>query len=163
MEGESYRKGWESSSHCLIHAYWGHNVTVMQFVLGQKPSRTYLAVTGLICLLSPPPRPPWIKGVVFLFFFLSCSSPGWRMVALIRCDCMIMKLHSAMSKQLTQHKRVRLVKFLISSKCHEAHLGFKSQPVDRLVLHLDVSLSVSVQLLTCSPLSCLFMPYINFT
>lgn len=34
----------ESPSQCLIHACQGHNVTVMQFVLGQKPSRTYPAV-----------------------------------------------------------------------------------------------------------------------
>lgn len=54
--------------------------------------------------------------------------------ALIRCDCMIMKRRNAMSEQLTRHKRLRLVKFLISSKCHRAHLGSESQPSGRLVL-----------------------------
>lgn len=60
--------------------------------------------------------------------------------ALIRSDCMIMKRRNAMSEQLTQHKRLRLVKFLISSKCHRAHLGSESQPTGRLVLHIDVNL-----------------------
>lgn len=60
--------------------------------------------------------------------------------ALIRCDCMIMKWRNAMSEQLTRHKRLRLVKFLISSKCHRAHLGSESQPAGRLVLHIDVNL-----------------------
>lgn len=54
--------------------------------------------------------------------------------ALIRCDCMIMKRRNAMSEQLTRHKRLRLVKFLISSTCHRAHLGSESQPSGRLVL-----------------------------
>lgn len=54
--------------------------------------------------------------------------------ALIRCDCMIMKRRNAMSERLTRHKRLRLVKFLISSKCHRAHLGSESQPSSRLVL-----------------------------
>lgn len=54
--------------------------------------------------------------------------------ALIRCDCMIMKRRNAMSEQLTRHKRLRLVKFLISSKCHRAHLGSESEPSGRLVL-----------------------------
>lgn len=93
--------GWESPSHCLIHAYQRHNVTVIQFVLGQKPSRTYLTVTGLICLFSRPLRPPCIKGV-----FLH-SSPGLDDGTLIRCDCMIMKRRNAMSKQLTQHKTAK--------------------------------------------------------
>lgn len=60
--------------------------------------------------------------------------------ALIRSDCMIMKRRNAMSEQLTRHKRLRLVKFLISSKCHRAHLGSESQPAGRLVLNIDVNL-----------------------
>ena len=60
--------------------------------------------------------------------------------ALIRCDCMIMKWRNAMSEQLTRHKRLRLVNFLISSKCHRAHRGSESQPRGRLVLHIDVNL-----------------------
>lgn len=38
------RKATESPIQCLIHAYQGHNVTVMKFVLGQEPSRTYPTV-----------------------------------------------------------------------------------------------------------------------
>lgn len=52
--------------------------------------------------------------------------------ALIRCDCMIMKRRNAMSEQLTRRKRLRPVKFLISSKCHRAYLGSESQPARQI-------------------------------
>lgn len=52
--------------------------------------------------------------------------------ALIRCDCMIMKRRNAMLEQLTRRKRLRPVKFLISSKCHRAYLGSESQPARQI-------------------------------
>lgn len=56
FEGTFIRTGGERS-RCLIHAYRRHNVTVMQFVLGQKPSRTYLTVTAPDLSLQHPPPP----------------------------------------------------------------------------------------------------------
>ena len=110
-------------------------MTVMQFVLGQKPSRTYPTVALDLSFSAPPPlKPPCIKRGLFM--------PHARLEdgALIRCDCMIMKRRNAMSEQLTRHKRLRQVKFLISSKCHRTHLGSESQPAGRLVLHIRVNL-----------------------
>lgn len=122
------REEGESASLCLIYVYQGHNVTVMQFVLGQKPSCIYPTVPGLICLCSPPLRPPCIKEA----FFMLLARLDY--IALIRCDCMIMKLRNSMSERLTRHKGLRLAKFLISSKCHRAHLGSESQPAGVSVL-----------------------------
>lgn len=56
FEGTLFRTGGERS-RCLIHAYRRHNVTVMQFVLGQKPSRTYLTVTAPDLSLQQPLHP----------------------------------------------------------------------------------------------------------
>lgn len=100
----------------------------MQFVLGQKPSCIYPTVPGLICLCSPPLKPPCIKEAFFMLLARLEDS------ALIRCDCMIMKRRNSMSERLTRHKRLRLAKFLISSKCHGAHLGSESQPAGISVL-----------------------------
>lgn len=66
-------------------------------------------------------------------FFSLCAT--LKDAALIKCDFVIMKACSVMSEQLTRYKRLMLVKFLISSKCHEAHLESESKPVDISLAH----------------------------